>query len=136
MALTAKQEAFAQAVASGMNQSDAYRTAYQASGMKASSVNVNASKMMADAKVAQRVADLRKPVAEKAQITLESHLADLMMLRDMAVTERQISAAIAAEIARGKAAGVHVEKSEQTVTSNNYSFTVKRATAANVIKAD
>lgn len=117
MSLTSKQEAFAQAVASGKNQSDAYRLAYAAGKMKASSINVNASKMMADAKVAQRVAELRKPVAEKAQMTLESHLRDLMMLRNMAVKEKQISAAISAEIARGKAAGVHVEKSEHLVTT-------------------
>ena len=117
MALTPKQEKFAQGVASGKNQSDAYREAYDARKMKASSINVNASKLMADAKVTQRVAELRKPVAEKAQMTLESHLRDLMMLRNMAVKEKQISAAIAAEIARGKAAGVHVEKSEQLVTT-------------------
>lgn len=117
MALTPKQEAFAQAVASGKNQSDAYRAAYAAGKMKASSINVNASKLMADAKVAQRVAELRAPAAEKAKITLESHLADLMALRNLAVKQKQISAAIAAEVARGKAAGVHVEKSESLVTT-------------------
>jgi len=45
----------------------------------------------------------------------------------MAAKEKQYAAAISAEVARGKASGVAVEKSEQTVTSNNYSFTVKRA---------
>jgi len=114
--LTAKQEAFAQAVASGKNQSDAYREAYDARQMKLSSINVNASKLMADAKVAQRVADLRKPAAERAQVTLEGHLSDLLTLREMAVGANQISAAIAAEVARGKAAGVHVERTEQAVT--------------------
>ncbi|MAX61564.1 MAG: terminase [Porticoccus sp.] len=109
MALTPKQEKFAQAVASGMNQSDAYRHAYTVKSMKPSSVNVNASKLMADAKVSQRVADLRKPMAEAAQVTLRGHLEDLKMLRDLAIDEKQISAAIAAEVARGKAAGVHVE---------------------------
>lgn len=114
--LTAKQEGFAQAVASGKNQSDAYREAYDARKMKASSVNVNASKLMADAKVAQRVAELRKPAADKAQVTLEGHLRDLMMLRNMAVKTNQMSAAIAAEVARGKAAGVHIEKTEVTAS--------------------
>jgi phage terminase small subunit len=114
--LTPKQEKFAREVASGKNQSDAYREAYDAGKMKASSINVNASKLMADAKVAQRVADLRKPIAAKAQMTLESHLRDLMMLRNMAVKEKQISAAISAEIARGKAAGVHIERTAVEVT--------------------
>lgn len=128
MALTPKQEAFAQAIVTGINQSDAYRAAYKVRpGTKSESVNVAASKLMADAKVAQRVAELRATVAKKAQITLESHLDDLMRLRNMAAKEKQYSAAINAEIARGKASGVHIEKSESTVTSNNYSFEVKRA---------
>ena len=73
--------------------------------------------MMADPKIAQRVAELRLPAVAKAQITLESHLRDLMALRNMATKEKLFSAAIAAEIARGKASGVHVEKSESTVTT-------------------
>lgn len=117
MALTPKQEAFAMAVASGKSQADAYRAAYNADKMKPPTVQKRASELMADGEVAGRVAELRKPVADKAQITLESHLRDLMMLRNMAVKEKQISAAITAEVARGKAAGVHVEKSEQMVTT-------------------
>jgi len=115
MALTPKQEAFAQAIVTGVNQSDAYRAAYKVRpGTKAESVNVAASKLMADAKVTQRVAELREPVAKKAQITLESHLDDLMRLRNMAAKEKQYSAAITAEVARGKASGVHVERVEHT----------------------
>lgn len=117
MPLTPKQEVFAQAVVSGMSQTEAYRSAYKVRpNTKPESVNVAASKLMSDAKVTQRVAELRLPVAQKAQITLESHLEDLMTLRDKAANENQYSAAISAEIARGKAAGVHVEKSEQLVT--------------------
>ena len=70
-ALTAKQEAFARAVATGMNQSDAYRAAYDVARMKATSINVNACKLMADAKVAQRVAELRRPAIEKVQYSVE-----------------------------------------------------------------
>jgi len=115
MALTPKQEAFAQAIVTGVNQSDAYRAAYKVRpGTKAESVNVAASKLMSDAKVTQRVAELREPVAKKAQITLESHLDDLMRLRNMAAKEKQYSAAITAEVARGKASGVHVERVEHT----------------------
>lgn len=114
--LTPKQEKFAQCVASGMNQSDAYRAAFNADRMKANSINVNASKMMADAKVALRVAELRVPIVERVGITLESHLADLQDLRDRARDAEQYSAAIAAEVARGKASGVHIERTASTVT--------------------
>ncbi len=117
--LTPKQEAFAQAIVTGINQSDAYRAAYKVRpGTKAESVNVAASKLMSDAKVTQRVAELRESVAKKAQITLESHLDDLMRLRNMAAKEKQYSAAITAEVARGKASGVHVEKSAVEVTGS------------------
>lgn len=120
MALTPKQEAFAQAIVTGVNQSDAYRAAYKVRpGTKAESVNVAASKLMSDAKVTQRVAELREPVAKKAQITLESHLDDLMRLRNMAAKEKQYSAAIAAEVARGRASGVHVEKSAVELTGKD-----------------
>ena len=111
MSLTPKREKFAQAVASGMNQSDAYREAYRVrNGTKLSSVNVNASKLMNDAKVAQRVAELRAPIVKNVQVTLENHLRDLMALRNLATKEKQMSAAINAEIARGKACGLYVEK--------------------------
>jgi phage terminase small subunit len=115
MSLTPKQERFAQLVASGENLSDAYRQAYDASGMKPASVNRSAKEVIDNPKIAARVEELRKPIVERAQITLETHLRDLMMLRNMAVKEKQISAAIAAEVARGKASGVHVEKSEMKV---------------------
>ena len=67
-----------------MGQSGAYRSAYEAGQMQPASINVNASKLMADAKIAQRVAELCKPAAERAQVTLERHLSDLKALRDAA----------------------------------------------------
>ena len=117
MSLTPQQEAFAQAVASGLSQSDAYRKAYKVKPTtRLETSQANASRLMADSKVSARVAELRAPVAAKAQITLEGHLDDLKTLRDAALKAEQYSAAISAEVARGKAAGVHVEKTEQAVT--------------------
>lgn len=113
--LSPQRERFAQAVASGMNQSDAYRAAYKVrAGTKPNSINVAASQLMANHNVAIRVAELRAPAAKAATITLESHLADLQRLRNMAVKEKQFSAAITAEVARGKAAGVHIERADIT----------------------
>lgn len=111
MALTPKQEAFAQALVTGMSQSDAYRAAFTVGEKtKPESVNQSASKLMADPNIASRVEELREPVAKKAQITLESHLDDLLRLRNMAAKERQYGAAITAEVARGKASGVVTDK--------------------------
>ncbi len=63
--LTAKQETFCQGIADGLGQSDSYRAAYDAEDMKENSVYVNASKLMKNAKVTQRIAELRSEVQEK-----------------------------------------------------------------------
>jgi hypothetical protein len=62
--MTPKQEKFAQCIADGMNQADAYRTAYDASKMKDTSIHVNASKLMADNTISDRVRELRAAVVE------------------------------------------------------------------------
>jgi hypothetical protein len=64
--LTAKQEAFAQAVADGMTQSDAYRQAYNAEKMSDKQVWEEASKLFSNPKVSQRVAQLRAKLEAKA----------------------------------------------------------------------
>jgi len=110
MKLTPKQEAFAQGVASGKTQADAYRASFSASKMKAETIQQAASRLMADSKVSARVAELRKPIADASQVTLEGHLSRLSELSDLAEKEGKYSAAVAAEVARGKAAGLYVEK--------------------------
>jgi phage terminase small subunit len=106
VSLTPKREKFAQAVASGMDQSDAYRSAFDAQAMKPNSVHREASLLMSNPMVTQRVSELRAPAVKKVGITLESHLADLEELRNMAKDMGQIQAAITAEVARGKHSGV------------------------------
>lgn len=64
MALTAKQEAFAQCVANGMTQSDAYRSAYDVSEtILAKTVTEEASRLMSDPNVSARVAELKDILA-------------------------------------------------------------------------
>lgn len=69
--LTAKQEAFAQAIASGKTQADAYRDAYNAEKQKDSTLWANASRLMADSKVTARVEELRKVLEKKELWTRE-----------------------------------------------------------------
>lgn len=113
--LTPKQEKFAQCVASGMSQADAYRNSFTVGEKtKDSSVHVSASKLMNDPKIWQRVEELRKPIVQRTQITLESHLQTLAEIRDRALDSNQFSAASTAEIARGKASGLYSDKVELT----------------------
>lgn len=118
MSLTPQQEKFAQCVASGMNQSDAYREAYNAKPTtKIETINNNAYKLMQNNEIVARVDELRKPIIKAAQLTLEAHLNDLKGLRNMATKAEQYSAAISAEVARGKAAGLYTEKVDATITT-------------------
>ena len=76
--LTAKQETFAQAIADGLGQADAYRMAYNAEGMKDITLYPQASKLMNNHKVATRVAELKAQVAEKQLWTREMSVKGLM----------------------------------------------------------
>jgi phage terminase small subunit len=64
--LTPQQEQFAQCVADGMNQSDAYRAAFNIKPTTlAKTVNEAASRMMANTKVRARVQELRDKLEEE-----------------------------------------------------------------------
>lgn len=108
--LTSKQEKFAQEVASGKSQSDAYRVAYNAFNMAAETICSKASILMTKGNIRARVDEIRAPAVEAAQVTLEAHLQDLLELREQAKKDMKWSAAIAAEIGRGKAAGLYANK--------------------------
>ena len=78
MSLTSKQEAFAQAVASGMSQAEAYRTCYDVDpDCKPETVWVNASQLMSDTNVSQRVTILKDEIAAKALWTREDSVRTL-----------------------------------------------------------
>jgi hypothetical protein len=56
--LTAKQEAFAQGLASGLSNADAYRAAYDASKMKDNSIHAEASRLAASPTISARVREI------------------------------------------------------------------------------
>ena len=66
MSLTPKQEKFAQEVASGKSQADAYRAAFDCAKSKPETVQANASRLMANSTVAARVEKLKAELAEKS----------------------------------------------------------------------
>lgn len=71
MALTPKQEKFAQLVADGKTQADAYRGAYNATTMADKTIIETASKLMSDSNVSTRVKELRQELSQKALWTRE-----------------------------------------------------------------
>lgn len=72
--LTAKQEQFVQNIIQGMSQADAYRAAYNCEKMSDNAIYVNASKLVADTKVALRLRELRDELAKPSIMTAQERL--------------------------------------------------------------
>lgn len=111
--LTAKQEMFCINYIETGNASEAYRRSYDAGGMNENSINRKAKELMDNVKITARLSEIRKPVIEKAQLTLEEHLSDLKRLRDLAEREGKYGPAVTAEMARGKASGFYIDRVEK-----------------------
>ncbi len=60
--------------------------------------------------VSKYIGELRAEVQDKYGITFEKHITELAKIRDEARSKGQNSAAINAEVARGKAAGLYVDQ--------------------------
>ena len=116
--LTAKQEAFCISVVEGANPSESYRRCFNCEKMKPETVHRCAKELMDNPKIAARISELRAPVVKKAQITLEQHLRDLERLRNLAESSEKYGPAIQAEMARGKASGLYVDKVEMNLTGS------------------
>ena len=107
MALTQTQDNFARLYVELGNAAEAYRQAYpRAQKWKEKALYTRSSALMGNEEVLGRVSELRQQAAEKTGITLESHLNELERLRKMAEEQGNVSAAIQAEVARGKHSGV------------------------------
>lgn len=94
MSLTPKQEKFAQEVASGKSQADAYRAAYNCAKSKPESIVQNASRLMADANVSSRVAELKAQLSEKALWSREDSVNALLSVIQNPDKQRDVVAAV------------------------------------------
>ena len=114
MQLTQRQEDFCNSYIETGSATEAYKRTYTANRMKPSTINRNAKEFIDHPGITARLTELRAPVVEKARLTLENHLRTLAELRDRAVANGSFGAAVQAEIARGKASGLYVEKLQVT----------------------
>lgn len=89
--MTPKQEHFAQCIADGMTQADAYRTAYDTTKSKPESIWSKASELMADVKVTARVAELKAELAKKAIWTREMSVKALVQAYKVAQVQNNAS---------------------------------------------
>ena len=105
--LTEKQIKFANLVVANEGRKTATDCAIEA-GYDPNSAYVSASKLQNPSMyplVSQYIGRLRSEKLKKYDITMESHLGELCQLRDEARESKAWSAAINAEVARGKAGG-------------------------------
>lgn len=107
--LSPKHRAFVDGVIAGKSATDAYQQAY---GCGRKTAEANSSRLLSTAKIAAAVEARMSKVAAKADLTLQSHLDTLNALREAASGAEQYSAAVTAEVSRGKASGFYIDKHE------------------------
>jgi len=111
--LTPKQEKYAQNVAKGMSKKDAAIDAgYSEKNAARAGYTLDSD---SNPLVKQRIGALQEKAAKKVELDLSTHLTDLKDIREGAMRNGAWSAAVTAEVARGKAAGLYVNRSELTV---------------------
>jgi len=112
--LTAKQEAFAQGVASGKTLSEAYRNAYDAENMKDASIWNEASRLMDHPQVTARVSAIQKATEEKT-LHDQARLRRLVLERlyEESANAESDSARIRALELLGKSIAMFTDKLEQ-----------------------
>ena len=108
MALTIKQEKFAQLVVELGDNSKAYRGAYDASRMKPETVHRSAKELTDNPKVSTRIDELRAEAAKAHRCTVESLLQELEETRVSALNREtpQCGAAVAATMGKAKLCGL------------------------------
>jgi phage terminase small subunit len=114
--LTPKQEKFAQGVAAGLSQSDAYRAAYDAENMKPSTIQNKAHVVMKNGDVRARVDALRQPVIEKMQYGLQEAMAEAAEAYRVSMAKDNGSAMVSAVALRAKLNGLLVDRQAITVS--------------------
>ena len=110
--LTEMQIKFAELLVFNEGRKTATECAIEA-GYDKDSAHVRASELRNPNKypgVVRYIGELREEIQKKYEITFEKHVAELAKLRDSSRDKGAWSAAINAEVARGKAAGLYVEQ--------------------------
>jgi hypothetical protein len=127
-----KHEAFAQAVAKGSSN----REAYKAAGYSTKSdtvTDVNASRLLADARVASRVRELQEASAEEAVVTAADLSAQLEAIRKKAEDANQFGAAVQAAMGRAKLHGLIIDKAQVDATVTELPAEARKARIAQLL---
>lgn len=111
--LSDKQELFCLNIHAGMSNVEAWINAYDHGGTR-KTARESSTRALQNPKIQYRLKELRDESNRRARVTLEDHLKRLEELGRGAQDNGQFSAAINAELNRGKASGIYVERKEIT----------------------
>jgi len=117
--LTPKQQRFVQEYLKDHNGTQAaIRTGYSERTAKQ-----QGSRLLTDPRVMAAVRAGQQKVAKKAEVTVDSLMAELEQARKLALKEKQASAAVTATMGKGKLAGLLVEKHRHSGAIGTYDLT-------------
>lgn len=85
-----------------------------AAGYSERTAKQQGSRLLTRVDVGAAIAARQAKASKKADLTLEAHLATLNSLRDQAAAAEQFAPAVSAEVSRGKAAGLYVDRKEHS----------------------
>lgn len=112
MPLNARRERFVQnLVAKGMNATAAYKAAGYAAKYDAA-VRADASRLLTNANVKTRVAQLQQEAAAKAAVTAETIAGELDAAYELAFANKQAAACVAASMGKAKLFGLIVDRQD------------------------
>ena len=116
MALTPKQEKFAQEYVALGNASEAYRRSYNVKPTtKDKSVHENASRLLNDVMVSSRVQQIKASIVQRHELTIDDILDELEEAREMGKITQQSSSMVSASMGKAKLLGLIVDRKEITV---------------------
>jgi len=100
--LTPKQEKFCQCIATGMNQTEAYRAVYDVSKQNPNSVNRNAHALNSNTKIVSRIKELAAPAIKEVGITVQEILENIIRIGKKAEDSDRFGEALKAQELMGK----------------------------------
>src|SRR3954463_2520123 len=113
--LTAKQELFVAGLLAGKTQADAYRGAYDASGMSDNAIYVEACKLCYNPKISLRLSEAAMAATEKLKISAELLTEMSLEAYEVARTQGNASHMTGAVMALAKINGMIIDRSERKV---------------------
>lgn len=131
--LTPKQEKFCQKYIETGNASEAYRQSYDCENMADETINVKASELLNNGKITVRLDELRNKHAKRHAITVDTLLAELEEVRQLALVPKGDNGAVQLNVAvnaiMGKAKLLGLDKKVVDNISSDGSMTPTQLTA-------